>query len=102
MVDGAWKSGSGISPESGEKAMSVEDVIHEVNDGVAQITLSEPDKLNAFGWGTLAGIETAMQEANGDDAVRCVLFTGAGRGFSSGTDLTDGEDEGQQRPFQGR
>ena len=101
MVDGAWKSGSGISSESGEKAMSVEDIIYEVNAGVAQIILNKPDKLNALSWGTLAEIETAMQEANRDDAVRCVLFTGAGRGFSSGTDLTDGAEEDQQRPFQG-
>jgi len=82
--------------------MDFKDIVYEVKDGVAQITLNKPDKLNAMSWGTWAEIETAMAEANGDDAVRCVLFTGAGRGFSSGTDLTGGADESQQRPFQGR
>ena len=85
--------------------MGFEDILYEVDDGVAQITLNRPDKLNALSWGTLAEIETAMQEANGDELVRCVLLTGAGRGFSSGTDLTDdvdNVDEDGKRPFHGR
>ena len=45
--------------------MSFKDILYEVDDGVAQITLNRPDKLNALSWGTLAEIETAMQEANG-------------------------------------
>lgn len=82
--------------------MDLRDILYEVEDGVGRITLNKPDKLNALSWGSWAEIETAIEAANGDDAVRCVLITGAGRGFSSGTDLTVGADDDRPRPYQGR
>ncbi len=83
--------------------MDLQDILYEVEDGVARITLNKPDKLNALSWGSWAEIETAIEAANGDDAVRCVVITGAERGFSSGTDLTgSGSSPSQPRPYQGR
>lgn len=82
--------------------MDLRDILYEVEDGVGRITLNKPDKLNALSWGSWAEIETAIEAANEDDAVRCVLITGAGRGFSSGTDLTVGADDDRPRPYQGR
>ena len=57
-----------------------------------RITLNRPDSLNA--WDKQLGIEllAAVQEAAGDDAVRAVVITGAGRAFSSGADLKSGFD----------
>lgn len=82
--------------------MDLQDILYEVADGVGRITLNKPDKLNALSWGTWAEIESVVEAANKDDAVSCILITGAGRGFSSGTDLTGGASEDQQRPYQGR
>jgi len=78
------------------------DIIYEVEEGVARITLNKPDKLNALSWSSWAEIETAIEGANEDDAVRCVLITGAGRGFSAGTDLTERESDDSLRPYKGR
>lgn len=82
--------------------MDLQDILYEVEDSVARITLNKPDKLNAMSWGSWAEVETAIEAANEDDAVRCVLITGAGRGFSAGTDLTVGEGDDRPRPYKGR
>ncbi|MGH2945713.1 MAG: enoyl-CoA hydratase/isomerase family protein [Solirubrobacteraceae bacterium] len=57
-----------------------------------RITLDRPDAMNA--WDGQLGIEllAAIEEAAGDDAVRAVVITGAGRAFSSGADLKAGFD----------
>jgi 2-(1,2-epoxy-1,2-dihydrophenyl)acetyl-CoA isomerase len=57
-------------------------------DGAVQtITLNRPDKLNAFTRTLHEELHAALEEA-GDPAVRAVVVTGAGRGFSAGQDLT--------------
>jgi 2-(1,2-epoxy-1,2-dihydrophenyl)acetyl-CoA isomerase len=57
-------------------------------DGAVQtITLNRPDKLNAFNRAVHDGLREALEEAR-DPAVRAVVITGAGRGFSAGQDLS--------------
>ncbi len=58
-------------------------------NGVATITLSRPDKLNAFNAAMFAGIRAGLDAAEADESVRVVVFTGSGRAFSSGQDLTE-------------
>jgi len=67
-----------------------------VADGAATILLNRPDKLNA--WNLQLGIElrAAVESLSADDAVRAVLITGAGRGFSSGADLSEPREEGAE------
>ncbi len=69
--------------------MPYETVTLEVADGAARITLNRPDSLNA--WNEQLGLELrqAVDSVAGDDAVRAVLITGAGRAFSSGADLRE-------------
>jgi 2-(1,2-epoxy-1,2-dihydrophenyl)acetyl-CoA isomerase len=55
--------------------------------GVQTITLNRPEKLNAFTRGLHEELHAALDEAR-DPAVRAVVITGAGRGFSAGQDLT--------------
>ncbi|MGL4728847.1 MAG: enoyl-CoA hydratase-related protein [Bosea sp. (in: a-proteobacteria)] len=58
-------------------------------NGVATITLNRPEKLNAFNAAMFAGIREGLDKAESDESVRVVVFTGAGRAFSSGQDLTE-------------
>ena len=64
-------------------------ILFEVADGVAIITLNRPDKLNSFTADMLVAFRDALEAAARDDAVRVVLMTGAGRGFCAGQDLQD-------------
>jgi len=58
-------------------------------DGVLEITLNRPDRLNSFNAEMHLALRAALTRAAEDDAVRCVLLTGAGRGFCAGQDLGD-------------
>lgn len=70
--------------------MAYEDITYEVNqDGVGVITLNRPQVMNAFRRQTQQEIEAALEEAEVDLAVRCLVITGTGRSFSSGADLKD-------------
>jgi enoyl-CoA hydratase len=51
------------------------------------ITLNRPERLNAITGQMLAIVADACAEAASDDAVRCIIVTGAGGNFSSGADL---------------
>ena len=66
---------------------AAEPVLSELSDGVLEITLNRPDKLNAFDEAMHIGLRAAFDRANTDKDVRAVLLTGAGRGFCSGQDL---------------
>ncbi|WP_420640371.1 enoyl-CoA hydratase/isomerase family protein [Candidatus Poriferisocius sp.] len=62
--------------------------------GVALITLSRPERLNAISAELIADLHGALEEVERDRAQRVVVLTGAGRGFCSGADLkasADGE-----------
>ena len=64
--------------------MAYDTVKLDITDGAARITLNRPDTLNA--WNEQFGRELLAVVASvaDDEAVRAVLITGAGRGFSSG------------------
>ena len=57
--------------------------------GVLCITLNRPEKLNAFNAEMHHLLRAAIEQAADDIAVRCVLITGAGRGFCAGQDLSE-------------
>ena len=67
-------------------------VLLEVNGGVALITLNRPDKLNSFNREMALLLQDKLDECAGDPAVRAVLITGAGKGFSAGQDLAEAAD----------
>jgi len=59
------------------------------SDGLATLTLSQPEKLNAVSRKMIAEIKSAWEDIAADASVRAVLLTGAGRGFCAGADLAD-------------
>ncbi len=65
-------------------------VEYRVDDGVATITLNRPDKLNALNGEMYEGLLAALDQTDGDDSVRVVIVTGAGRAFCAGADLSRG------------
>jgi 2-(1,2-epoxy-1,2-dihydrophenyl)acetyl-CoA isomerase len=61
---------------------------YSVEDGVALLVLNRPDVLNAFD-DELGGLaRDCVEQAASDEAIRCILITGAGRAFSAGEDLS--------------
>jgi enoyl-CoA hydratase/carnithine racemase len=69
-----------------------ETLLYSVEDGIATITLNRPDRLNAFNTQMMQDMIAAFDETDGDDNVRAVIVTGAGRGFCAGADLAAGGD----------
>ncbi len=72
--------------------MNFEQILYEKDGPILTITLNRPDKLNAFTGQMMQEIIEAMDAADADDEVRAIIFTGAGRGFCAGADLSAGKD----------
>ena len=70
--------------------MNFEQILYEVDDRVAVITLNRPEMLNAWTQVMMENILQALDMADNDDNVRVVIFTGAGRAYCAGADLSAG------------
>ncbi len=70
--------------------MSYEQIITDLADGVMTMTLNRPEQLNAWTPTMQRELIAAFDDADGNDDVRVVIVTGAGRGFCAGADLTAG------------
>jgi len=62
-------------------------VLYEVSDGVATVTLNDPEKRNRLSQEMLTQLVAAIKRAGEDDDARAVVLTGAGRAFCAGADL---------------
>jgi enoyl-CoA hydratase len=62
-------------------------VLYEVEDGVATVTLNDPEKRNRLSAEMLAQLVEAIRRVRGDDDARAVVLTGAGKAFCAGADL---------------
>jgi len=65
-----------------------ETIFYEMQDNVALITMNRPERRNAMNLTLNRELLDAFEQAAGDEQVRAVLVTGAGKGFCSGADLT--------------
>jgi enoyl-CoA hydratase/carnithine racemase len=80
--------------------LTYETIRYEVEDGIATLTLSRPEKMNAFTTGMLNELLDALDRVDADDDARALIVTGDGRAFCAGADIsggagnfiTDGED----------
>jgi len=67
--------------------MAFTQIIYEVQNAVARVTLNRPDRLNAWTKTMMEELLSAAEMADADDDVRVVIVTGAGRAFCAGADL---------------
>jgi enoyl-CoA hydratase/carnithine racemase len=65
----------------------VADVLVEIDDGVAVITLNRPDDLNVLSSAMIGLVSQAYRDCDRSDDVRVVVITGAGRAFCAGADM---------------
>jgi enoyl-CoA hydratase/carnithine racemase len=74
--------------ERREDAMTDQpDVLYDVKDRIATITLNRPERLNAYNAHMAQNIKLEMAKAASDSDVRVIVLTGAGRGFCAGADM---------------
>lgn len=69
--------------------MNFNNIEFAINAGVATLTLNRPKSLNSFTAEMHAEIRVAMQQVSESPDIRCLVITGAGRGFCAGQDLGD-------------
>jgi enoyl-CoA hydratase/carnithine racemase len=63
------------------------EVLYEVSDHIATITLNAPERLNTISGTMLNELSDQLLRADRDRAVRCIVLTGAGKAFCAGLDL---------------
>ena len=81
--------------------MSEQEVLYEVADGVATITINRPAKYNALNGAVRAFLNDFLKKAENDDTVRVIVLTGAGeKAFAAGADISQfpGVDSKEVRP----
>jgi enoyl-CoA hydratase len=69
--------------------MAYETIVVEIEDHVATIKLNRPDALNALNSQLLGELTQALQEADANDKVRCIVLTGSSKAFAAGADIKE-------------
>ena len=67
--------------------MTYQHILYDVSEKIATITLNRPDRMNAWTPIMERDVRHAMEAASGDDNVRVIVLTGAGRAFCAGADM---------------
>lgn len=67
--------------------MAYEEILYDVSDGIATVTLNRPEKLNAWTMRMGAEVRHAFFQAERDAAARVIVVTGAGKGYCAGADM---------------
>lgn len=86
--------------------MSYENILYQVQDGLAIITINRPDKLNALNIKTLSEIDHAVSASVKDKNIYALLLTGSGeKAFAAGADISEfagfSPDQGQELSARG-
>ena len=64
-------------------------ILLDISDGLAVLTLNRPDRLNSFTAEMHKELKAALKKITPEQGVRCLVITGAGRGFCAGQDLNE-------------
>lgn len=79
--------------------MAYTTILYAVADGVATLTFNRPEVRNAFNDVMADEVQAALKQAERDEAVRCLVLTGAGAGFCAGQDLVALRDRAEAVSF---
>ncbi len=87
--------------------MSFENILVENNEGILQITINRPTKLNALNKATIEELNNAFEDAEEDEDVKVIILTGSGeKAFVAGADISEFSDfspeEGKMLAAQGQ
>lgn len=77
--------------------MNFETILYTIDQGVGTIMLNRPDSFNAANEQLTTDLQAALADATTNEAVRCVVLTGAGKAFCSGQDLKDAPKPGDTK-----
>jgi len=73
--------------------MNFENILVENNEGILQITINRPTKLNALNKATIEELHLAFKDANEDEDVKVIILTGSGeKAFVAGADISEFSD----------
>ena len=73
--------------------MNFENILVENNEGILQITINRPSKLNALNRETIDELHSAFEDAEDDDEVKVIILTGSGeKAFVAGADISEFSD----------
>lgn len=74
--------------------MPYETILVERDAPIAVVTINRPEKRNALNWTVVGEVASALEELDRDDAIRCIILTGAGdRAFAAGADIAEMSDK---------
>ena len=73
--------------------MAFENIIVDVSDSIATITLNRPNAMNAINGPLLRELCTALEQADVNDKVRCIIVTGSEKAFAAGADVAEMADK---------
>ncbi|MDO9249697.1 MAG: enoyl-CoA hydratase-related protein, partial [Phenylobacterium sp.] len=79
--------------------MAYETLIVETTDAVTLIRLNRPEALNALNSQLLSELTAALDAAEADDGVRCLVLTGSDRAFAAGADIKEMADKTYAQMF---
>ncbi len=79
--------------------MPYDTILTDLADGVFTLTFNRPDVLNAFNDQMADDVQDALKKVERDEAVRCLVLTGAGKGFCAGQDLGAVKSRGDSLSF---
>jgi 2-(1,2-epoxy-1,2-dihydrophenyl)acetyl-CoA isomerase len=87
MSESSQSTAASTAPSTAPSTASP--VLLSIDSGIATITLNRPEAMNSLDIATKELLRDTVQQVATDDAVRCVVLTGTGRGFCVGQDLKE-------------
>jgi enoyl-CoA hydratase len=80
--------------------MAYETLIVDIKDHIALIRLNRPDAMNALNSKMLSELATALEAADANEKVRCIVVTGSDKAFAAGADVKEMSEKGFKAVYQ--